>query len=532
MLPANTADADSTGGGVDADPHAETRLAGAREGMGILLLLLVCLGLTLVIKPDADNDLWARLAVGKLTLDKGWVSYHDVFAYTPTKPLWVDHEWGSGVLFYLTASAFGEAGLLVLKALLLFGTVLFVYLTIRRRTRRSASLWFHVFLAYALFFAGFKVTVRCQAFTYFFFAMWLYLLERWRSDRTRGAWWVCPVSMIAWANLHGGFLSGLALLAVFGIGELLNRRPWKPYALLAGLCGLVTIANPYGYHYWTYLLQAATMPRPYITEWQPVNLFGPIRFLLGFRVLFMLACALLVVNRIRRAKTDWVDMLLVGLTGVMALRVIRHTPFFAISAAPFIYVSFRSAWAAATAGQGGDTTAVRRFLNRPRVLTLRHGLSHGVLLGATILAITLSPFRIVMDPSAFPSGAIDFIQANGLRGNLLVPFNWGSYALWRLFPQCRVSMDGRYEGVYEDAVFMEIYRFFEARQGWAETLTRYPPDLILVMHRTPIERKLKKAQGWRVAYGDELATLFVPAGVSRNWLSPSQRPGTARSVWP
>ena len=58
------------------------------------------------------------------------------------------------------------------------------------------------------------------------------------------------------------------------IGELLNRRPWKPYVLLAGLCGLVTIANPYGYHYWTYLLQAATMPRPYITEWQPVNLFG------------------------------------------------------------------------------------------------------------------------------------------------------------------------------------------------------------------------------------------------------------------
>ena len=44
--------------------------------------------------------------------------------------------------------------------------------------------------------------------------------------------------------------------------------------------------------------------------------------------------------------------------------------------------------------------------------------------------------------------------------------------------------------------------------------------------------RILRFPGWRAAYGDELATLFVPAGVSRTWLSPSQRPGTARSVWP
>jgi len=46
-----------------------------------------------------DGDLWARLAVGAYAWQTGSLMGHDVFAFTPTLPEWIDHEWGAGVIF-------------------------------------------------------------------------------------------------------------------------------------------------------------------------------------------------------------------------------------------------------------------------------------------------------------------------------------------------------------------------------------------------------------------------------------------------
>ena len=67
---------------------------------------------------EADEDLWGRLASGKLTVSEGRVPRRDVFAYVPTKPLWVDHEWLSGVVFHEIHRAWGGAGLILLRAAL------------------------------------------------------------------------------------------------------------------------------------------------------------------------------------------------------------------------------------------------------------------------------------------------------------------------------------------------------------------------------------------------------------------------------
>ena len=75
---------------------------------------------------------------------------------------------------------------------------------------------------------------------------------------------------VIWCNLHGGFVVGLGLLGLYGLGEGLARRPYWPYlaALWAGT--LVTLINPYGLDYWSYMYRALTMPRPEITEWASV----------------------------------------------------------------------------------------------------------------------------------------------------------------------------------------------------------------------------------------------------------------------
>jgi hypothetical protein len=490
-----------------------------RESLTVFLLLLVCLTMTLFVKPDADADIWARLAVGKLFFETGGICRQDVFAYTPTKPVWVDHEWGSSVVFYSVARAFGQPGLLLLKALLFFGTVLAIYLAIRQRTGRRASLFFHIFVAYAVFFYGFKVTLRCQAFTFFFFALWLYCLERMRAGH-KTAWWVLPPTMILWANLHGGFLAGLGLVGLYAGGELLNRRPWKAYLPLGALCAAVTLANPYGLRYWSYMFQATTMPRALITEWQPVQLLGPLGFLFGFKILFAVTGVLLVAHALSRTRPDWVDVLVIAVTGVLALRVIRHTPFFAIGCAPFVYVTLRRA-AQEAADKWGWAAAAARAFRGPQLRVLYQGGTRGLLLLACALVILSAPWRITMAPGSFPVAAIEFIRANGLRGNLLAPFNWGSYAIWALYPQCRVSVDGRYEEAYPESTFLEMVRVFDGEPGWEQTLAKYPHDLILVWRYSPLQARLRKRpDGWVPAYDDPVATVFVRAEARRAWRAP------------
>ena len=62
-------------------------------------IVLFCYFLT-INSNHADYDLWHRMAIGALFSQNGHLPDHDVFAYTPVKAVWIDHEWGTGVLFY------------------------------------------------------------------------------------------------------------------------------------------------------------------------------------------------------------------------------------------------------------------------------------------------------------------------------------------------------------------------------------------------------------------------------------------------
>lgn len=502
--------------GAEAADEAETapgenRL---REPLGILILFLLCLCVAAVLKPDSDPDLFARLAVGKLVVETGQVSTNDPFSYTPKAPKWIDHEWGAGVLFYLVASAAGQKGLLSLKALLMFGTLAFMYLRARRATGRAPSLFFHVLLVGALY-VGFLTSIRAQTLTFFLFSAWLYLLERVRDGNWRLAW-LLPVSGVVWANLHGGFLAGLGLIFLVAIGQRLQGRSSARLFALGCVVGLSSLVNPYGLDYWAYLWDATMMSRAHIGEWAPLSLFGSPALFLGFKLLLLLAIVALRGMASRSESPDYATILTLGVSAVLGLAVMRHTTFFVIASAPVVW-----AWMASLlkrgSGAGGPMQALRTW-NSPLVEASYYGVSRGLLLVGTILALSSSPFRIVLF-SEFPTAAVDFIAQNHLRGNLLIPFNFGGYAIWRLYPDCRVAMDGRYETVYKDSTYQAVRNFFAGGPGWSEFLDQYPHDLILVSPRRDVtEKNLAGRTDWQLSYQDEKSLVYVRKEAVRAWV--------------
>jgi len=484
----------------------------------LIIIILYCLSTTI-----ADPDLWGYLAFGRLFWSQGRFPYVDVFAYVPTLKPWVYHEWLTGVVFYPIYRTLGAPGLQVLKFALGLAAMGITYLTARRR---GADLWptlLMLFVALVSMSVGYSA-VRAQVFTYFFFTLFLYLLETARlTQNRRWLWLLAPVQVI-WCNLHGGFLAGLGLVFLYGVGEFLSRRTFWPYLGWFILAGLASLINPYGLKYWTYLAQAVAMPRPEITEWASVlagyqqGILGGLEF---SRFLALTAVAVLLAWRARwREITPALALLF---TFYLAAKHNRHRVFFALSFGAYMPLLL--------------TAYFRELSTRPRVMAWVHRAGRKIpaviLLGFMLFfayrLVNRNPLslEIPSTPTSgkvldiyYPVGAIDYLEGHHLSGKLLVSFNWGEYCLWKLYPRCRIAIDGRYETVYPERVHTEYFDFLMGREGWRNFLEHYPPDLILVAPGAGAYAPLGREPQWRQVYADSGSVLFQrrePAPPDRPW---------------
>ena len=216
---------------------------------------------------------------------------------------------GSG-LFYFVVRHFGETGLFVFKGILIYALFFFIVRTIMLHPRSKVGVLYLVFLGFGLIYSV-NHTIRSQLFTFVFFASWIYLLERIRLREDQRLAWVLPATMLLWVNVHGGFLAGLGLIAVYGERESRNRKNPLIYAGILGVTLIATLVNPYGVRLWPFIIEAIRQPRPLVLEWAPFSFSGPFNGVSGFQFhahLAFIAFAMVLVlvgSRMVIASTNW-----------------------------------------------------------------------------------------------------------------------------------------------------------------------------------------------------------------------------------
>lgn len=492
------------------------------------LVAMICISfLFTIFYNSADWDLWARMAVGAIFFQTGTVFKHDIFAYTPTKNLWVDHEWGSGVVFYFLSHYFGDFGLLFLKFFIIFFIFIFIFNNNQLKKEKNTcaySIIYYLFSIYAMM-PGFVNTIRSQSFTYFFFAMWFYLLNLVREGKNR-ILFIFPLLMLIWANLHGGFLAGIGLLLIYAIAEAVNKREFVKYLWTLLACFTATLINPYGFKYWAYLIDAVTMNRPYIPEWDPINFFASVGQYWSFKLFFILAILSYVFIFVKKRFKDinWSEFAVLCVTFYMAISHKRHLVFFVIAASSSIYYYIGSAsnWLSSVLSFKGKNfipPIVTRVLNNAKDITV-----YFFIFAISLIIVSFKPIKVAVLPSQFPVKAVEFIKINKLKGNLLVLFNWGSYALWNLYPDNKIAVDGRYEEVYSNAFINEVARFHYSGANWDDLLVKYHTDVILLPTNYDCYKQVLMIKNWKEIYKDEWASVFVPRSRDKGkWISVSSK---------
>jgi hypothetical protein len=264
------------------------------------------------------------------------------------------------------------------------------------------------------------------------------------------------------------------------------------------LAVLSTLVNPYGIGLWKFLLRSLSEPRLQLAEWRP---FGPDQiFFYRFTALmvFTLAAAL-VSGKSVKSLYFW---LFAGLALAAYLQR-RHSPFAVMAAVP----------AAAAA-----LPSILRRRNL-RKLSLSPSLSRtlaaalGLLAAsqAVLMAITLvrEGGRISVNPDHYPVRAAAFMKANGVRGNLVTLFEWGEYAIYHLYPSCRVAFDGRFRTVYPPELISAYWAFDRGGPRGARLLSRYPATAALLERAMWGCRYLERDPGWVRVYEDSRSVLFL-----------------------
>ncbi len=487
---------------------------------------------------DIDYDFWARIAVGKIFFQTGTILNNDIFSYTPTKE-WIDHEWGSGVIFYFLGDKFGDTGLLLFKVTLFF-TVLFIITRIIKLQNPEPdahkNILFYFFIILAVFF-GIGHTVRCQLFTFTLFTLWLYTLERVRRGET-GLLWIMPATMLIWANFHGGFVSGIGLLLMYGVGEFLNKKPFLRYFLILIPSSLVTLINPYGFKYLEYIFFATTMDRSGIGEWKMTNLLESWKEWYSLKIVILIAVISIIFyfwkKRPEFREIDKVKFILLGVTLYLAISHIKHQAFFVISAAVFSYHDFYAIF-----NETGNYLKTKLGKTASGIMygldLTKNAVIYTAIVAAGIVFIRYTPLMAVIPVNKFPLGSVEFVRQNELKGNLLTIFHWGSYAAWKLYPNCLIALDGRFEEVYPLSTFYEVGGFMsyfdapEINYEWDNILKKYHTDIIIMGTYSDKQMKafnaMNKKKEWEMVYRDFISAVFVrKKDLKDNYIKPEIDP--------
>ncbi|MBR6127629.1 hypothetical protein IKQ21_08095, partial [bacterium] len=452
-------------------------------------IAIVCL-FTACICVNYDYDFFARIIVGERFIEQGILPYQDFLSYTPTHP-WYDHEWGSGVIFYLMLKLFGPIGIPLLYSVMLWGTIFFV--TQAQRVQKHAypaSIIFTIIFI-TLFFRLNPTLVRCQLFSFFFFALFIYILEKQRKSGTKLIWFI-PLFTIIWNNLHGGVVAGLGLLFMYTVGEFLNRKNVKKYFLTLALSIPLLMINPYGIKYLKFLFSATTMTRKYITEWWTLFAHRHLMYYIYPAIFCVFGFITHLIHCIRKRKVDYTKLIILTVTIIEGIMHVKLLTLSLIATSALCY-----------------NDIFRLFIKSKRLLKPIENSLYFVIITIAFSIPLFSPDIARCNLESFPFYEVEFLKLNNIKGNIVAPFSRAGYVAYKLYPDNLIYMDGRYEEVYNDKEFNILRRYELGEDDWRTIINNYNTDILMPSKQTNIYKILQNLPDWIQIYDGVICGIFI-----------------------
>ena len=497
---------------------------------------------TYVSVPLWDYDYWWHVATGRYIVSEGQLLDHEPFSFPSAmdentnvhakrEHFILNQYWLAQIIFYLIFDRTGANGIVFLRGALLFCAILSAFMYFKRAKVNS-------YIAFIFLFLLFLMTMRSLGerpvlFSILFSAVVFVLLEEFRDRRGWSVFLLIPV-MLVWANMHGGFLIGIVIIAVFMIGETLkimlkkstmsipDRKAFYAAALLAiaasalNPSGLTTIEIVFSPKYNIFIQGIHEYRSPFFFYKEKILQFD-------YNYLFaVLASAVVVI--VRNRKIELVRFMLLAGFLIMSLKVSRYCVFYGVIGSLVM-------------GRELDLfikeVIVRRFPEKT-LSKIETGLVVLCLLSLAVFSVEYVNFKKLnfggLNRSVTPVGAVDFIERNNVQGNMFNAYGFGGYITWRLYPRKNfidtralnktvineydwiVQATKRVEGI--DTMVGGV-RTTGTVPLWETLLNHYKIDFAICEWRdiygtvVPLGIELLDHDGWAPVYLDSISIVFL-----------------------
>ena len=477
-----TAAALPSGRGPDNELMA-TNAAAARKGSIDISLLIAVLLVPAVLGSSQtifnDGDVSWHIATGQWIIDHRAIPHTDPFSFTWFGKPWVPIEWLAEVIYASAYRLAGYAGVAALVTAAVMALHAIVYLNARRWIR--AALLPIVAMDFVLIP---MLSARPHVLTWPLLAFWTWLMLRAR-ERDRAPPLLAAALMILWTNLHGGFVFGLAIAALFGLEALVESpdkaRAFRQWLAFGVACAVACLVNGNGFEGVVHPLRFTQLQMlPLIDEWKPSS---PSLTPFSFGVLAV-TLALIVWKRPRLPWTRW---LLLGALLSLALLQVRHQAMLAIVAAMVLPQGF---------ARGSEPANATDTLSRRIVL------GGAALLVAVRALMPLQP----PDNQANPWKLIAMVPPELRSQPVLNGYSMGGPLI---LSGIRPYVDGRGD-MYGDELVVGYSRiahgdpalFAEAVRRWGIRWAIFPNDAKIV-------RLLQRSPDWRLVARDKVGVIYA-----------------------
>ena len=544
-------------------PRAPARPAPPRGRLADAGLVAAFLGLTFLLGafPQKDFDLWFHLRTGQLIRQSHQVPRRDIYTFTVPEHDYIDLHWG----FEVAASWIFERGGMRALNLAKCGVTCLALLLLITARRRDWPVWAMV-LAWlpALFLLGGRMYVRPETLSLLFLATFLAVLSRW--DRMPRLAWILPVVQALWVNVQGLFVLGPIVLAIaladaaiapgaFAPGR---RGWWRTVGLASGATVLACLLNPYGIEGALFPFQLTqTMANPIfnrtIAELTPIPEFIrrhgwsalPLKIHLGVLALGLLSFLLPLAWRMlapappppkasKKGKPADRDatwrlrpfrVLLFVAFGALGLQATRNSHQFAAVVGAVTAWNFAE-WAAAIRRRSAKAREKQApdWGVAPRLVAFAAIAGSFAFVASGAFYALAGEGRTIglgEEPLWYPHEAAKFAGREGMPGRML-GYHIGYPALYEYYhgPARKVFADPRLE-VMGAELYEQYVELGEAiagrRPGWERRLRELGDPAILLDNASEpgMGASLLASPGWRCAWFDPVASLFLPDATAR-----------------
>ncbi len=414
-----------------------------------------------------------------LDISRNALLHTNFFSFTNPDFPFVNHHWGSGILFYFIFSIFSFAGLSFFYGLcIILSSILLFYIW---RNKLPLFISFPIML-FLIPLITERTEIRPEGLSYLFISIIITLLYLYSTNQIKQKYlWSIPIISLLWVNTHIYFIFAPFFIGMFLL-ERLIRKDFKKSKTLGIILGISTLAiciNPYGLYGIIYpflvfknygYLIVENQSIPFLIDY---GINNPNFLWWQISTFFLIFTSLFTFWKYPQ-KFPIALFIITLVFGILSFLGIRYFPLYGIMLIPlFLYYAYL-------------------LYTKPDIKEKleTHIISSVVISFMLLIFIGVNfysslPWNSNWGMNLMPevNASANFVKTNNIEGPIFSNYDIGGYLIFHLYPDKKVFVDNRPEAYPVDFLQNTYISMQNNEEVWNTELEKWDFNIIYFYRR-------------------------------------------------